>query len=129
MVVVPTYNERDNIERLIADILAQDAGIEALVVDDNSPDGTGEVVNRMKEGNPRLHLLRRSGKLGLGSAYRDGFRFAMGKDVDYIVEMDADFSHDPAVLENMAGRLDSYDVVLGSRYIEGGSLDDRWPLS
>ncbi len=127
MVVVPTYNERDNIERLIADILAQDEGIEALVVDDNSPDGTGDVVDRMKEGNPRLHLLRRSGKLGLGSAYRDGFRFAMGKDVDYIVEMDADFSHDPAMLPVFFEKIKNYDLVIGSRYLNGVSVIN-WPL-
>jgi len=127
MVVVPTYNERDNIERLIADILAQDECIEALVVDDNSPDGTGDVVDRMKEGNPRLHLLRRSGKLGLGSAYRDGFRFAMGKGVDYIVQMDADFSHAPAMLPLFFEKIKNYDLVIGSRYLNGVSVVN-WPL-
>jgi dolichol-phosphate mannosyltransferase len=127
MVVVPTYNERDNIERLIADILAQDEGIEVLVVDDNSPDGTGEVVARMKEENPRLHLLRRSGKLGLGSAYRDGFRIALGKGVDYIVEMDADFSHDPAMLPVFLENIKDYDLVIGSRYMHGVSVVN-WPL-
>ena len=98
MVVVPTYDERDNIERLVADILAQDEGIEVLVVDDDSPDGTGEIVDRKAAGNPRLHALHRPGKLGLGSAYCDGFRLALDKGAEYIVEMDADFSHDPAML-------------------------------
>ena len=127
MVVVPTYNERDNIERLIAEILAQDAGIDVLVVDDNSPDGTGDVVARMKEGNPRLHLLLRSGKLGLGSAYRDGFRFALARGVDYIVEMDADFSHDPAMLPVFFEQIKNYDLVIGSRYLNGVSVVN-WPL-
>jgi len=126
-VVVPTYNERDNIERLIAEILAQDAGIDVLVVDDNSPDGTGDVVARMKEGNPRLHLLLRSGKLGLGSAYRDGFRFALARGVDYIVEMDADFSHDPAMLPLFFEKIKDYDLVIGSRYLNGVSVVN-WPL-
>jgi dolichol-phosphate mannosyltransferase len=127
MVVVPTYNERDNIERLIAEILAQDEGIDVLVVDDNSPDGTGEVVARVKEGNPRLHLLHRSGKLGLGSAYRDGFRFALARGVDYIVEMDADFSHDPAMLPLFFEKIKDYDLVIGSRYLNGVSVVN-WPL-
>jgi dolichol-phosphate mannosyltransferase len=127
MVVVPTYNERDNIERLIAEILAQDEGIDVLVVDDNSPDGTGEVVARVKEGNPRLHLLLRSGKLGLGSAYRDGFRFALARGVDYIVEMDADFSHDPAMLPLFFEKIKDYDLVIGSRYLNGVSVVN-WPL-
>jgi dolichol-phosphate mannosyltransferase len=127
MVVVPTYNERDNVERLIAEVLAQDEGIEALVVDDNSPDGTGEVVERMKEGNPRLHLLRRPGKLGLGSAYRDGFRFALARGVDYIIEMDADFSHDPAMLPVFLDKIKNYDLVIGSRYLNGVSVVN-WPL-
>jgi len=127
MVVVPTYNERDNIERLIAEILAQDAGIDVLVVDDNSPDGTGDVVARMKEGNPRLHLLLRTGKLGLGSAYRDGFRFALARGVDYIVEMDADFSHDPAMLPVFFEQIKNYDLVIGSRYLNGVSVVN-WPL-
>jgi dolichol-phosphate mannosyltransferase len=127
MVVVPTYNERDNIERLIVDILAQDEGIEVLVVDDNSPDGTGEVVERMMVGNPRLHLLRRSGKLGLGSAYRDGFRFALDRGVDYVLEMDADFSHDPAMLPVFFEKIENYDLVIGSRYLNGVSVVN-WPL-
>jgi dolichol-phosphate mannosyltransferase len=127
MVVVPTYNERDNIERLIADVLAQDEGIDLLVVDDNSPDGTGEVVARIKEGNPRLHLLRRSGKLGLGSAYRDGFGYALARGVDYIVEMDADFSHDPAMLPVFFEKIRDYDLVIGSRYLNGVSVVN-WPL-
>ena len=127
MVVVPTYNERDNIERLVADILAQDEGIEVLVVDDDSPDGTGEIVDRMAAGNPRLHALHRPGKLGLGSAYCDGFRLALDKGAEYIVEMDADFSHDPAMLPVFFERMKDFDLVIGSRYLNGVSVVN-WPL-
>ncbi len=127
MVVVPTYNERDNIERLVADILAQDEGIEVLVVDDDSPDGTGEIVDRMAAGNPRLHALHRPGKLGLGSAYCDGFRLALDKGAEYIVEMDADFSHDPAMLPVFFERMKDFDLVIGSRYLNGISVVN-WPL-
>ena len=125
MVVVPTYNERDNVERLIGEVLAQDEGIEVLVVDDNSPDGTGEVVERMKEGNPRLHLLRRPGKLGLGSAYRDGFRFALTRGVDYIIEMDADFSHQPSYIPYFLGQMEDCDLLIGSRLVQGGGERGR----
>lgn len=127
MVVVPTYNERDNIERLVADILAQDEGIEVLVVDDDSPDGTGEIVDRMVAGNPRLHALHRPGKLGLGSAYCDGFRLALNKGAEYIVEMDADFSHDPAMLPLFFEKMKDFDLVIGSRYLNGVSVVN-WPL-
>lgn len=127
MVVVPTYNERDNIERLVADILTQDEGIEVLVVDDDSPDGTGEIVDRMAAGNPRLHALHRPGKLGLGSAYCDGFRLALDKGAEYIVEMDADFSHDPAMLTVFFEKMKDFDLVIGSRYLNGVSVVN-WPL-
>jgi dolichol-phosphate mannosyltransferase len=127
IVVIPTYNERDNIERLVAEILAQHEGIEVLVVDDNSPDGTGEAVERLTAVTPRLHLLRRAGKLGLGSAYREGFRFALDKGADYIVEMDADFSHDPAMLPIFFDKMKEHDLVIGSRYLNGVSVVN-WPL-
>jgi dolichol-phosphate mannosyltransferase len=128
IVVIPTYNERDNIERLVAEILAQHEGIEVLVVDDNSPDGTGEAVERlMAGGNHRVHILHRSGKLGLGSAYREGFRLALDKGADYIVEMDADFSHDPAMLPIFFDKMKEYDLVVGSRYLNGVSVVN-WPL-
>jgi dolichol-phosphate mannosyltransferase len=127
IVVIPTYNERDNIERLVAEILAQHTGIEVLVVDDNSPDGTGEAVDRLMVETPRLHLLRRPRKLGLGSAYREGFRLALGKGADYIVEMDADFSHDPAMLPIFFDTMKEYDLVIGSRYLNGVSVVN-WPL-
>ncbi len=125
--VIPTYNERDNIERLAAEVLAQHDGIEVLVVDDNSPDGTGAIVDRMVAGNPRLHVLHRQGKLGLGSAYREGFKAALEMGADYIVEMDADFSHDPAMLPVFFEKIKSYDLVIGSRYLNGVSVVN-WPL-
>jgi dolichol-phosphate mannosyltransferase len=127
MVVVPTYNERDNIEKLVAQVLAQDPDIHLLVVDDNSPDGTGALVDKLAAANDRIHLLRRGGKLGLGSAYRDGFRVALEKGADYIVEMDADFSHDPATLPQFFAKMGDYDLVIGSRYLNGVSVVN-WPL-
>ncbi len=127
MVVVPTYNERDNIERLADDILAQHESIEILIVDDNSPDGTGEIVDRIAAVNPRLHVLHRPRKLGLGSAYREGFRLALDKGADYIIEMDADFSHDPAMLPVFFEKMKYYDLVIGSRYLNGVSVVN-WPL-
>lgn len=127
MVVVPTYNERDNIEKLVGAILAQHEGVEVLVVDDNSPDGTGEIVDGMAAGNPRIHVIHRPGKLGLGSAYREGFRFAIGVGAEYIVEMDADFSHDPVMLPVFFEKMADYDLVIGSRYLNGVSVVN-WPL-
>ena len=128
MVVIPTYNERDNIERLIGEILSRDEGIEVLVVDDHSPDGTGEIVDRLVRCTPRLHVLHRPGKLGLGSAYREGFRIALGKGAEYVMEMDADFSHDPAMIPIFLENMKYYDVVIGSRYLNGISVVN-WPLS
>ena len=126
-VVIPTYNERENIEKLISDVLAQDACIHVLVVDDNSPDGTGEAVDGLVASSGRVHVLHRAGKLGLGSAYREGFRLALDKGADYIVEMDADFSHDPAVLPLFFARMGTCDLVIGSRYLNGVSVVN-WPL-
>ncbi len=127
MVVIPTYNERDNIGRLIPEILKQDAGIRLLVVDDNSPDGTGGLIDSMAAVDSRIHVLHRSGKLGLGSAYREGFSYALEQGVDYIVEMDADFSHDPTTLPLFFQLMAQYDVVIGSRYLNGVSVVN-WPI-
>jgi dolichol-phosphate mannosyltransferase len=126
-VVIPTYNERDNIERLISLVLAQHEGIEILVVDDNSPDGTGELLDGVAARNNRVHVLHRPGKLGLGSAYRDGFKLALDRGADCIIEMDADFSHDPAVLPRFIEKMPDYDLVIGSRYLNGISVVN-WPL-
>lgn len=127
MVVIPTYNEHDNIGRLIPEILRQDPKIEILVVDDNSPDGTGALLDRMAAADSRVHVMHRSGKLGLGSAYREGFSFALEREVDYIVEMDADFSHDPAAIPLFFEKMAEYDVVIGSRYLNGVSVVN-WPI-
>ena len=125
--VIPTYNERENIEKLVSLILDQGADVEALIVDDNSPDGTGNIVDVMVAANSRIHVLHRSGKLGLGSAYREGFKFALTNGADYIIEMDADFSHDPLMLPLFLQKMQEYDVVIGSRYLNGVSVVN-WPI-
>lgn len=126
-VVIPTYNERDNIEKLVSVILDQGDDIEALIVDDNSPDGTGELIDRMVAVNPRIHVIHRAGKLGLGSAYREGFKFALIEGAEFIIEMDADFSHDPLMLPLFLQKMKEYDVVIGSRYLNGVSVVN-WPI-
>jgi dolichol-phosphate mannosyltransferase len=127
LVIVPTYNERDNIETLLQQLLALPYNLHVLVVDDASPDGTGDVVEAWRERQPRLHLLRRPGKLGLGSAYRDGFRYALENGAEYIFEMDADFSHDPEAIGEFLKHAEEVDVVLGSRYLNGVTVVN-WPL-
>ena len=127
IVVIPTYNERDNIERLVHEILAQNAGIDVLIIDDNSPDGTGEIVDGLAKTNPRIHILHRPGKLGLGSAYRDGFRYALDNGADQIIEMDADFSHDPSMLPVFLEKIKECDFVIGTRYLNGVSVVN-WPI-
>jgi dolichol-phosphate mannosyltransferase len=126
-VVVPTYNERDNIETLAGMILSQDERVDILFVDDNSPDGTGDIADRLASSTSRVKVLHRAGKLGLGSAYREGFRIALDNGADYIVEMDADFSHDPAMLPLFIKKMSEYDLVIGSRYINGVSVVN-WPI-
>jgi dolichol-phosphate mannosyltransferase len=126
-VVVPTYNECENIIRLIPEVLAQDDSIQMLVVDDNSPDGTGLAVEKIAAVNPRVHILRRAGKYGLGSAYRDGFRIALEKGASFVVEMDADFSHDPKSIPSLLAKVKEFPVVIGSRYVTGVSVVN-WPI-
>jgi len=126
-VVIPTYNERDNIEKLCNAILLQDERINVLIVDDNSPDGTGKIADRIAETNERVRVLHRAGKLGLGSAYREGFRIALDDNADYVVEMDADFSHDPSMLPTFIDKMTDCDLVIGSRYINGVSVVN-WPI-
>lgn len=125
--VIPTYNERDNLARLVDSVLSQGENVSVLIVDDNSPDGTGILADELSSGNNRVTVLHRSGKLGLGSAYRQGFKFALNMGADCIVEMDADFSHDPAMLPRFFEMLENYDVVIGSRYLHGISVVN-WPL-
>ncbi len=118
--VLPTYNERENLTELLP-IVLEDPRFDVLVVDDNSPDGTAEVVEAMQRDYPgRLHLIRRPGKLGLGTAYLEGFRWALARDFELICEMDSDFSHDPRVLPRLADATSCADLVLGSRYVPGG---------
>lgn len=125
--VIPTYNERDNIEKLVQDVLSQGEEFDVLVVDDNSPDGTGALADAMATANKRVRVLHRPGKQGLGSAYRQGFRLALDMGADCIVEMDADFSHDPATLPRFIDMMKSHDLVIGSRYLNGISVVN-WPL-
>jgi dolichol-phosphate mannosyltransferase len=127
VVVIPTYNERDNIGRVIADILCQSPDVEVLVVDDNSPDGTGNIVRTLATESGRVHLHARPGKMGLGSAYCEGFRLALDMGADYIFEMDADFSHDPAMIPRFLEKMPDYDLVIGSRYLNGVSVVN-WPI-
>jgi dolichol-phosphate mannosyltransferase len=129
LVIVPTYNERSNIGRLIPAILAQDASLEVLVVDDGSPDGTGAIVDDITASNPRVHIIHRAGKLGLGTAYIAGFRWALERKYDLIFEMDADFSHNPERLPEFLEMVKEADVVLGSRYQNGHVNVVNWPMS
>ncbi|HET9234667.1 MAG TPA: polyprenol monophosphomannose synthase [Candidatus Eisenbacteria bacterium] len=128
LVIVPTYNEADNIRELVPRILMQDPGIEILVVDDNSTDGTGALVEEIRATVPRLHILHRPTKLGLGTAYVDGFRYALEHAYDVVFEMDADFSHDPDSIPAFLDAVKDNDLVLGSRYLNGVTVVN-WPLS
>lgn len=128
IVVTPTYNEKDNITNIIDAVLNSVEGIHILVVDDNSPDGTSDIVKELQKHNDRIHLISRPGKMGLGTAYCDGFRYCLDKGFEAIFEMDADFSHDPKELPNFLKELENYDLVLGSRYIKGVNVVN-WPLS
>jgi len=110
-------------------VLAQDPRIELLFVDDNSPDGTGDLIAELAASEPRIHLLRRPGKMGLGTAYRDGFRWALARDYELIFEMDADFSHDPSHLPEFLKAAETADFVLGSRYLDGRVTVVNWPMS
>jgi dolichol-phosphate mannosyltransferase len=129
LVIVPTYNERENVKTLIPQILALPSEIEILIVDDNSPDGTADVVLEMSKKDGRIHLLRRKEKLGLGSAYVAGFKYALSRpEIEYVFEMDADFSHDPSSIPKFLETIQDYDLVLGSRYLRGVTVVN-WPLS
>lgn len=129
LIVVPTYNERENIERLLDDLLGLGFDLEVLVVDDNSPDGTGQFVDEKCSRDPRVHVIHRPGKLGLGSAYIRAFKWALAEtDAKYIFEMDADFSHDPGAIAGFLENIKNADLVVGSRYLDGITVMN-WPLS
>lgn len=127
IVVIPTYNEAENLPLLVPQVLDQDPGIEVLVVDDDSPDGTGKLADELAERTGRVHVLHREQKQGLGAAYRAGLARALGLGADRIVQMDADFSHPPGALPEMLAQLDDHDVVLGSRYLNGITVVN-WPI-
>jgi len=128
LVIIPTYNEAGNVQKMIPAVLEQHQGFHVLIVDDHSPDGTAALVKAMQEGNPRIHLLERPGKLGLGTAYVAGFKYALANGYDFIFEMDADFSHDPNMLLPMLKQAEACDLVIGSRYVSGGKVRN-WPVS
>jgi dolichol-phosphate mannosyltransferase len=127
LVCVPTYNESENLPRIVPAILAQDPRLEVLVIDDGSPDGTGAIADRMAAADPRIHVLHRSAKEGLGKAYLAGFRWALDRDFALIFEMDADFSHDPKYLKDFLTTIEQADRVLGSRYKTGVNVVN-WPM-
>jgi dolichol-phosphate mannosyltransferase len=127
LVIIPTYNELDNIQKLIPDILIKYDNLDILVVDDNSPDGTGNYVEELVKTNDCVKLIKRGKKLGLGTAYIQGFEFALQNGYDLIFEMDADYSHDPSEIENFFTAIKEYDLVLGSRYLTGVNVIN-WPM-
>jgi len=136
LLIIPTYNEKDNISRIVEAVLAQqpkcgDVELNILVVDDSSPDGTADAVREMQQptkiGPEKLHLLSRAGKMGLGTAYVAGFKFGLVQGYDFIFEMDADFSHDPNEIPVFLEQIKSYDLVIGSRYVSGANVAN-WPL-
>ena len=128
-VVTPTYNEAENLPKLVSALFSLPLDLSILIVDDNSPDGTGKIADELaKTYIGRVEVLHRPGKMGLRSAYLNGFQKILDGDAQVLVQMDADFSHDPAVLVDMAKLLESCDVVLGSRYVKGGSVDEQWPF-
>lgn len=127
LLVIPTYNESENIDRLIAAIRAQPIKLDILFIDDNSPDGTADLIRTYQKTDSSIHLLTRPGKMGLGSAYVLGFKYGLENGYSYIMEMDADLSHDPAEIPRFHEAIHSADVVLGSRYIEGVNVVN-WPL-
>jgi dolichol-phosphate mannosyltransferase len=128
VIIIPTYNEVENIEKLILEIFKFEPKIQILFIDDNSPDGSADLIRQLQQKYTTIHLLERPGKQGLGSAYIMGFRFALEKGYEYIFEMDADFSHNPREIPNFLKAIDKYDLVLGSRYIKGVNVVN-WPLS
>jgi dolichol-phosphate mannosyltransferase len=127
LVIFPTYNEKENIERIIETVLSVSKELSVLVIDDNSPDKTFEIVERLQKKNPRINMLRREKKLGLGTAYILGFKWAVEHDYDFVFEMDADFSHDPRDLPRFIAGLQEYDLMIGSRYSDGVSVVN-WPM-
>jgi dolichol-phosphate mannosyltransferase len=128
LVITPTYNERGNLPRIVPLILAQDPRLDVLIIDDASPDGTGQIADEMAAADPRINVLHRAGKLGLGTAYIEGFRWGLPRGYAWLFEMDADLSHEPAHLPMFLHALEQFDVVLGSRYLGGRVTVVHWPM-
>lgn len=124
LICMPTYNEAENIRPIIEAIHEEVPEVHVLVIDDDSPDGTGEIADEMAERDERVHVLHRTEKSGIGPAYIAGFQWALDREYGAVIEMDADFSHQPKYLPEMIGQLDNYDVVIGSRYVAGGGTED-----
>ncbi len=127
LIIIPTYNEVENLPPLLKEIFEHSPETDVLIVDDNSPDGTGELADKIHDENPKVQVIHRSGKLGLGTAYIAGFKYAIEHDYDAAFEMDADFSHDPKYLPDFLKTIGQADLVIGSRYIRGGSTPN-WSL-
>lgn len=127
LVILPTYNEAENLGPMVQAILELDHGLEILVVDDNSPDGTGDIADELAGQHPEVHVVHRAEKMGLGPAYIEGFEWALARGYDFVYEMDCDFSHDPADLPRFLDEIKEADLVIGSRYIPGGQTPD-WSL-
>jgi len=127
LIIIPTYNEINNIQKLIPDIIELYPNMDILVVDDNSPDGTGERVKEMGEVDNRIKVIRRHGKMGLGTAYCEGFRYMLDNRYDLAIQMDADYSHDPKVIREFIKNIEDNDLVIGSRYITGVNVIN-WPM-
>ncbi len=127
-IVIPTYNEAENLPKLVSALFTLPLDLWIQVVDDNSPDGTGAIADNLAKKDSRVRVIHRAIKEGLRSAYLTGFRIALDDGADAVAQMDADFSHDPAKLVELASRLENCDLVIGSRYVEGGAVDEHWPL-
>lgn len=128
LIIIPTYNEIENIKKLVTEVFNQvDANTHILICDDNSPDGTGDLADVLAESNPRVHVIHRPRKMGLGTAYVTGFRYALENGYDVVFEMDSDFSHDPKYLPLFQQEIEKYDAVIGSRYVAGGGVQN-WGL-
>ncbi len=127
LVIIPTYNELENIKTLIPDIIGRYRNVDILIVDDNSPDRTWQYVEDLRKSSDRINLIKREKKMGLGTAYVEGFKFALGRDYELIFEMDADYSHDPKEIKNFLKSIENYDLLIGSRYIDGVNVVN-WPI-
>lgn len=127
LVIIPTYNEAQNVEKIVTEVLQQSDIVEVLIVDDNSPDGTADLVKKMMENNTRIHLIQREKKMGLGTAYVAGFKYAIQHQFDFVFEMDADFSHNPKEIPIMLSKMDGCDLLIGSRYVKGVNVVN-WPM-